>query len=343
MTFRQIISSVCYVVPSQTLWVSASSPVPIIYDPRSGINVSDFVKTDDERLHKEGAGFGFRSLLFIPENNEVIGISTRRSLYFWKYNQAAPLTVLPGHADIAECLTFNSKEPLLIFSGGDDGNIRKWERLQLNTFMYSFENLSLPKEEFHEIDKSMNSSSFETNFSLRRKGYSIDRQSNGKHPKDLKMNRPGVNVLFYYEEMDYLISGYEDSRICIWGYNEETIQFIPQDTVDTSQDAHGSQGEGVNNRVAGMSLKVTLLEHKEAVTGIICLMNHSKHWMITTGWDRRLCIWDLSTLKLHDIFRNSSAVGKEELAADGIILSIDYSPELNQFGYTSSDKVCLFY
>jgi WD40 repeat protein len=37
--FAQIISSVCYVVPAQTLWVSASSPVPIVYDPRSGINV----------------------------------------------------------------------------------------------------------------------------------------------------------------------------------------------------------------------------------------------------------------------------------------------------------------
>jgi WD40 repeat protein len=84
----------------------------------------------------------------------VIGISTRRSLYFWKYNQAAPLTVLPGHADIAECLTFTAKEPLLIFSGGDDGIIRKWERLQLNTFMYSHENLQLPKEEFTDVEVS---------------------------------------------------------------------------------------------------------------------------------------------------------------------------------------------
>jgi WD40 repeat protein len=112
--FAQIISSVCYVVPSQTLWVSASSPVPIIYDPRSGINVSDFVNTDSEMFRTSGVGFGFKNLLFIPENNEVIGISTRRSLIFWKYNAAAPLTILPGidyiyigHTDIVECLTFS--------------------------------------------------------------------------------------------------------------------------------------------------------------------------------------------------------------------------------------------
>lgn len=138
------------------------------------------------------------------------------------------------------------------------------------------------------------------------------------------------------------MSGYEDSRICVWGYNEETIQFVPQDAVDIAADAQGATTDGaVTNRVAGMSLKATLMEHKESVTGIICLQHNSKHWMVTTGWDRRLCIWDLSTLTLHDIFRNSAAAGKEELAADGIILSIDYSPECNEFGYTSSDKVLI--
>lgn len=33
------ISSLCYVLPTQTLWISANSQLPIVYDPRSGINV----------------------------------------------------------------------------------------------------------------------------------------------------------------------------------------------------------------------------------------------------------------------------------------------------------------
>jgi hypothetical protein len=31
-------------------------------------------------------------------------------------------------------------------------------------------------------------------------------------------------------------------------------------------------------------------------------------------------------------------MGKEELAADGIILDLDYSIERNEFGYASADK-----
>jgi WD40 repeat protein len=108
----------------------------MVYDPRTGINVSDFVRTDDERFHPKGGPFGLKSLQYITETSEVIGISSRKSLVVWRYNSAAPITVLPGHGDIVECLSFNPKEPILIFSGGDDGIIRKWERLQLNMFMY---------------------------------------------------------------------------------------------------------------------------------------------------------------------------------------------------------------
>jgi hypothetical protein len=34
------ITSVSYVLPTQTLWITANSPSPAVYDPRSGINVS---------------------------------------------------------------------------------------------------------------------------------------------------------------------------------------------------------------------------------------------------------------------------------------------------------------
>ena len=69
--------------------------------------MSDFVPTDDDRIHSTGGIFSFKLLLYVPENNEVIGVSTRRSLIIWKHNPVAPLTVLPGHADIVECLTFS--------------------------------------------------------------------------------------------------------------------------------------------------------------------------------------------------------------------------------------------
>lgn len=44
-------------------------------------------------------------------------------------------------------------------------------------------------------------------------------------------------------------------------------------------------------------------------------------------------------MRLHSIFSNKNAIlGKEELAADGIILDIAYSESRNEFGYASADK-----
>lgn len=44
-------------------------------------------------------------------------------------------------------------------------------------------------------------------------------------------------------------------------------------------------------------------------------------------------------MRLHSIFSNKSAlIGKEELAADGIILDVAYSESRNEFGYASADK-----
>lgn len=102
------------------------------------------------------------------------------------------------------------------------------------------------------------------------------------------MTRPGVNFLIYYEDLDYLMSGYEDSRIRIqyiivgiWGYNEETIQFVTEPlAVENANELPGGASEGATNRVAGMSLKATLLEHREAVTGMVCFPYHKGHWMV---------------------------------------------------------------
>ncbi|KAJ3043664.1 hypothetical protein HDV00_004437 [Rhizophlyctis rosea] len=393
--FSDTITSVCYVIPTQTLWVTAGSTIPIVFDPRSGVNVSDFVSTDDPRLQHHGATPIFKHLLFVPETYEVVGITNRRSIIMWRYNQMASVTVLPGHADVVECLTFTSKEPLLIFSGGDDGLIRKWERLQLNTFMYSEETLILPKEEKPEEAILINT--FSRNPEERRKKQSalhkrisekLDvwkrfmeddteqqqqvalmsgaamrdfqrKQQRMEAPKQRRRHesltadddesvvragiggmavadkpaaRPGVVSLCYYEELDLLISGYEDSKIHVWGYNEETVKYVGDvDAKDKELlDANGIPNDGVTNRVAGMTLKFSLPGHFEAVTALV-----------STGWDRRICIWDLTGARLQDVFRGGQpgGGGREELAADGIILDIEYCAERNEIAYASADKL----
>ncbi|KAJ3326052.1 hypothetical protein HDV06_002437 [Boothiomyces sp. JEL0866] len=357
--FNDTITSICYVIPTQTLWVTANSPTPVVYDPRSGINVSDFVRTDDERFHVRGGAIGFRNMIFVPETNEVIAITNRRSVVVWRYNAVAPLTVLPGHSDIVECLAFNSKEPILIFSGGDDGIIRKWERLQLITFMYSQESFILPKEEFKDKEEPKIKEADEENtkkskilkhptLKYLKKRKAADRKPINELPvlppiAKQKAIRPGVVSMIYYEELDYLISGYEDSKIRIWGYNEETILYNqdPKSSIDKDLiDSKNIQDEAVTSRVAGMTLKETLNEHKDSVTALVCFKKDNNHWLLSTGWDRRIVLWNLSTLKVHDVFKNNSMLqSKEELAADGIILGMDFSFERNEFAYCSSDKL----
>ncbi|KAJ3217607.1 hypothetical protein HDU67_007549 [Dinochytrium kinnereticum] len=391
--FSDTITSVCYVLPTQTLWITSSSPSPIVYDPRSGINVSDFVSTNDDRIHQNNNTLCFKHLQFIPEVNEVIGITNRRSAVVWKYNPVASVTVLSGHTDVVEKLAFTLKEPLLIFSGGSDGIIRKWERLQLNSFMYSQEPLFLPKEEKQEAEILANS--FSRNPEERRKkqaalhrrvsekldfwkrGLDEDLKNHENQVelmsadtlrafrrKQLKLKtqllnrkegetgkrspppgvvakgggRPGALSMSYYEDLDLLVSGHEDS---VWGYNEEAVKYVPDDGDKDKDQSEGLANDSVTNRVAGMTLKYTLSDHKEAVTGL------------TTGWDRRICIYDLKQAKLHDMFRTTltsltspitpqpfiTTSGKEELAADGIILDLEYCHDRNEFGYASADKL----
>ena len=103
-----------YVVPTQVLWITANSQNLIVFDPRSGVNVSEFTGTGAEQ-HGNGT-FIFRQLAFIPESNEVVGTTSRRSLITWKYNPTAPCTILPGHADIVESLCYSNSFLCLIKS-----------------------------------------------------------------------------------------------------------------------------------------------------------------------------------------------------------------------------------
>ncbi|KAI8996698.1 quinon protein alcohol dehydrogenase-like superfamily [Gaertneriomyces semiglobifer] len=394
------ITSLCYVLPTQTLWIAANSHSPIVYDPRSGVNVSDFVRLGGDQFSEAGGGACFKHLVFVPEVNQVLASTNRRCIVVWKHSPLGAVTLLPGHQDVVECLAYTTKEPLLFFSGGDDGVIRKWERLQLNTFMYSQEILDIPKEEVQEepplettfsripevrrlrqaaLHKRISAklqtwqhledvseedglmlatdalamgrkktATFRTPASGRQgmyRGLVTAAKINGKPRREREAtSKPGVVAMTYSEELDMLIAGYEDSKIRGYAYNEENMSFLPETPPEEGIDAGLLADESVANRVAGMSMKFTLEEHHDAVTGIACFSRDGASWLLSTGFDRRICLWTYNTLlkvfELHDIFNNASAgYGKEELAADGSILDLEYSAERNEFGYASADKL----
>ena len=65
----------------------------------------------------------------------------------------------------------------------------------------------------------------------------------------------------------------------VWGYNEETVKYV--DDVDLRDKEILDANGGVSNRVAGMTLKFSLLGHSEAVTAITCFERDAMHWLVS--------------------------------------------------------------
>lgn len=77
--------------------------------------------------------------------------------------------------------------------------------------------------------------------------------------------------------------------------------------------------DSVANRVAGYVLKKILCEHTSCVTSLVVVERNKEGFLLSAGWDRRICIWELENIRLYDIFRNKTAQNFDEieLASDG--------------------------
>jgi hypothetical protein len=119
-----------------------------MYDPKSGVNVTDFVSLGERNGSIQHAPLKY--LCHVAETNEVWGINSRKTVVSWRFNPHASLTVLSGHSDIIECIASNTAEPLLIYTGAADGSMRRWERTQVNPFLYTQENLSTQRDTVYD-------------------------------------------------------------------------------------------------------------------------------------------------------------------------------------------------
>ncbi len=78
--------------------------------------------------------------------------------------------------------------------------------------------------------------------------------------------------------MDIIIAGSEDNKIYVFGYNEDSFKGDGSNT--SLYDESTKNPDSVTNRVAGMSLKFILNEHKDAISGLVCVRKESKHYMV---------------------------------------------------------------
>ncbi|ORZ33212.1 quinon protein alcohol dehydrogenase-like superfamily [Catenaria anguillulae PL171] len=364
--FLDSITGLTYVPPVQTLWITANSLFPIFLDPRSGVNISDFVKADNEKVHDKSASL-FKQLHFLPESSEVVAVTARRQMVVWRFNPGAPVTTLEC-LDAVDALTVTKTDPILIFSAGINAVIQ-WERMQLNTFMYARESLPIHsvlaqiaglgsmaairkgsnaavfggKAQWKPGSKPMAKSKVGSFAGLRKP------DSGAEMGSQLPNAKLTATTMLFFDPLDYLIAAFEERRVVVWGYQDDSegMPGLGVPGMNASFMQGEDQGnEAFANRVSGLAYKYHLEDHREAVTSVVVCEHSGSFYLLTSGWDRRIFIYDLRTGTKLDVFKDpSSPSGREELAADAPVLDMSVRPTSlshscePQFAYASADKL----
>ncbi|KNE59781.1 hypothetical protein AMAG_18419 [Allomyces macrogynus ATCC 38327] len=82
------------------------------------------------------------------------------------------------------------------------------------------------------------------------------------------------------------------------------------------------------NRISGLSLRCQFDTHRDAVTSLGVVAFQGSHYLLSSGWDRRICIYDLTLGTVVDVFRDianpltATSRFESELAADAPILDL---------------------
>uniref|UniRef100_UPI00398F45DC uncharacterized protein n=1 Tax=Pristiophorus japonicus TaxID=55135 RepID=UPI00398F45DC len=365
--FPGFISSLCFVPCVNSVWICSGVLSPSIFDPSSEEIVSESIET----FQTHEIGHPLHQLVCIPETNHVIGFSRQhRDVTVWKYNKMGCVTVLRSKQPM-ECLTYTQKEPILIFSGHSDGTILKWERQQSSYFLYShelfnmFETQSKGKDGYSNTKAPRKARRHKAQSAHRsvEMGPRGEKESPGVTASQITTQPPSFTRSVFVEELDLLVLAADDGNIYLWGFDDSLssiLKMMPskktqeqdktrrsevllEQTIDRQYSPLEEENGSVTNRVSGFVCKKVLSHHIQPVGGISVVgrdCGYSTDYLISGGWDRRLCVWDLQAGVLYDTFSNTaSGEGSDvqELACDGAILDLAYSPKRNEFAYSSSD------
>ncbi|XP_075265981.1 uncharacterized protein LOC142358464 isoform X2 [Convolutriloba macropyga] len=359
------LSSFCYITRTKTLWVACGFNTPLIYDPKSGDNVTDYVEVEYKNDYPKQK---LTKLDFFPQLNVAVASNVRRHLIVWKFNPNGCVGILKNNSPVLS-LSYTRKEPILIFSGGFDGAIKKWERSQANMFTYSQDVFSSKDAQRRLVEAqgrnaklgishgaNYHDSSGGTFPMLHGRGHSNEDSDEEESPKVVLKRQKrilsayaGLNVplersvkvhrhhhvghlkQLFVEEMDILLSSCEDGNIYVWGFDKKAVKSLKRVQSAPSEDS-------ITNRVAGFSCCNVFIGHHSCVTSLVVISGFQHIYLLSGGWDRRIMIWNLdkNDSKPEDSCqmgpRIESKDAKEvkaamEISCDGAILDMVYSPE----------------
>ncbi|XP_059165911.1 uncharacterized WD repeat-containing protein alr3466-like [Physella acuta] len=378
-SFLSTVSGICYIPRNKTIWAAGGTYHANMYDPKSGDNVSDFIGTfaeqeDDEKYH-------LQILKFFPEFNQVVGSSNRRHLIVWKYNSSGCMTTLKCKAALESLSYTSKVPLLIFSGDMDgtiikwermqsnhfmyskevftpsDSKIKKKRRAGTKTREMMLE------QEYNNQLLSRPSTQSDGGVKRAQSHYAFNKPSippisSHKHP-----NTTILKILFV-ESLDYVIAASEDSNVYVWGFDEAAVQVLqgmkPLDLeiltkkyavlLDTESSllpensVLSTDNDSVTNRVAGFILKYVLTEHLSCVTSLVLVDREpgvEGTYILSGGWDRRICIWDLEAGRLKDTFKiepNATSL-INELACDDVITDMDINPDRMEFAYSCADKM----
>ena len=236
----------------------------------------------------------------------------------YKYNPYGCLTSIK-HKKSLDSICYTRKAPLLIFSG-DSEDIFKWEQTQSNQLIYSSERLI----------KTENVTKVSSNYqgeSKKLMNLQSDSESNANE-EFFSRGNSGKTILklIFYEKLDLIFAGCEDSNVYVWGFDEDAVKILKkmnsemqngdkrnsensnqnnyegfeslqnEENSDDTNNSYLSQNvakkklgdDSVTNRVAGFKLKKIFAEHTSSVTAMTIVENKEfkKSFLLSTGWDR---------------------------------------------------------
>ncbi|XP_060094291.1 uncharacterized protein LOC132571507 isoform X1 [Heteronotia binoei] len=353
--FTSNITALCYVATVGIVWIASGTSQPTLYEPQSGEIVSQFISTF---RGQQIEGLVLQQLLSLPDSRHVIGSAKPQQMLVWRYSELGCLIVLPCKHPV-ECLAYAKKEPILLFSGDSSGVLQKWERSYVSPFIYSMESFHISGANLErrgpfaqQVEKSCKGEPQLRPRSPLKWGKASSRHQSGYSPfrttaKDTHKENIGFVRAVFAEELDILVVSATNGNIYLWEFES----FIP-DTKSPGQDQDSrtpappcAQDEMVQDPsskcVAGFACRTVLCGHTGMVTALTLAGTDTTicfPYLLSGGWDGRLCLWDLQNHSLQNEF--SSIPGN-----NGPILDMAYSPKRREFALSFSTGrifICAF-
>ena len=334
--FPDTVSGVCYVPTTKTLWVATNSNELLIYDPRTGTDISSFMPP----VAPENNDLCFQSFFFIPELGDVIGVANQTNLVVWQHNKHSASSFLKGHGEAVESLTFcQANGRLVLYSGDAEGKIFRWESLQLNNALFAEERINAESHADSVACLTYNDatgtlvSAGEDNYMVKHTNVpALDAAEVAAATAQLRAE--GSNISFVDSDSDDVFDGRA------YGVSSRALDVDEEDNIrsgvfNLTEVDHASEPQGpmaaLESNYADWSFEKmgqANEQHTDRITGLVCAGED----VISVSWDRSIKIWstrDKGSLK-HTVVD----------AHDEDIHGIDYCPEMDQFATASADKTC---